>query len=95
MHTAKGYSSESSVRGKGRATGWILKLFLGLTDSAPHGENQAPSDPGWGMQFHTQSVTLFTPRKFLTDVVPWSSPSGSREFEAGTVLAMGKNLFIY
>ena len=25
---AKGYSSESSVRGKGRASGWILKLLF-------------------------------------------------------------------
>ena len=50
FHTAKGYSSESSVRSKGRATGWILKLFLGHTDSVPHGENAAPRAPVWGVQ---------------------------------------------
>lgn len=50
FHTDKGYSSESSVRGKGRATGQILKLLLGCTVSAPHGEKLAPRAPEWGVQ---------------------------------------------
>lgn len=41
--------SESSLRRKGRATGWILNLLLGHTDLAPHGEKPAPRAPGWGV----------------------------------------------
>ena len=49
MHTAKGFSSESSVRGKGRATAGLLQRFLGRLESALHGEHQAPRAPGWGL----------------------------------------------
>ena len=49
MHTAKGFSSENSVTGKGRATAGLLQRLLGRPDSAPHGEHQAPRAPGWGL----------------------------------------------
>ena len=42
LHTAKGSSSESSVRRKGRAPAGLLQRLLGRPDSAPHGEHQAP-----------------------------------------------------
>ena len=63
FQSTKGYSSEISVRGKGRAIECILKLL----DSVLHGENQAPCAPVLGMQFHTQRLTPFSPRKSLTD----------------------------
>ena len=47
LHTAKGSSSESSVRRKRRATAGLLQRFLGRPDKAPHGEHQAPKAPGW------------------------------------------------
>ena len=47
--TAKGYSNEISVRGKGRAIRWILKLLPGHTESVPHRKNQAPWAPVLGM----------------------------------------------
>ena len=34
LHTAKGFSSESSVRGKGRATAGLLQRFLGRPANA-------------------------------------------------------------
>ena len=49
LHTAKGSSSENSVRRKGRATAGLLQRLLGRPDSAPHGEHQAPRAPGWGL----------------------------------------------
>ena len=41
-HKAKGSSSTSFVRGKGRETAGLLQWLLGRPDSAPHGEHQAP-----------------------------------------------------
>ena len=59
FQTAKGYSIGCSVRGKGRAIGWILKLMLGLTPSVPHGENQAPCAPNVGYAAsHTECVSI-------------------------------------
>ena len=55
FQTAKVYSNESSVRGKGRAIGWILKLLLGHTALALHRENQAACASILGMQLHTQT----------------------------------------
>ena len=51
FQTTKGYSSGSSVRGKRRANGWILKLLLGHTVSVPHGENQDPCATIWVSSF--------------------------------------------
>ncbi len=53
LHTAKGSSSESSVRGKRRATAGLLQRFLGRPDKAPHGEHQVPRAPGWVLHPHT------------------------------------------
>ena len=85
LQTAKGNSNQSSVRGKGRAIGWILKWFLGCTDSAPHGENQAPCAPVFRMRLHTQSVTLFVPRNLLTDLGSLELPYRAKT--CGCVLA--------
>ena len=53
LHTAKGSSSESSVRGKRRATAGLLQRFLGRPDKAPQGEHQVPRAPGWVLHPHT------------------------------------------
>ena len=42
LTTAKGPGSESSVRGKGRASAGLLQRFLCRQGSAPHGQNQDP-----------------------------------------------------
>ena len=85
FQTPKGNSNESSVRGKGRAIGWLLKWILGCTDSAPHGENQAPCAPVFCMRLHTQSVTLFVPRNLLTDLGSLELPYRAKT--CGCVLA--------
>ena len=46
MHTDKGSSSESTVRGKRSSKAGLLLRLLGRPDSAPHGEHQAPRAPG-------------------------------------------------
>ena len=50
FHTTKGSTCESSVRGKGMETGWVLQLLLGRKCSVPHEEHQAPRAPGWDLQ---------------------------------------------
>ena len=67
MQTAKGYSNDSSVRSKGRAIEWILRVLLGLILSATQRES-CYLCAVWSMQLHTQTVTPFAPRKFLTDM---------------------------
>ena len=77
MHTAKGSSSENSVRGKGSATAGLLQRILGRLESAPHREHQAPRAPGWGFQPHTRRLIPWVPRKCMTDVgsLALSSPA--------------------
>ena len=56
LHTAKGSSRKSSVRGKGRASAGLLQRLLDRPDSAPHGEHQAPWAPGGALEPRTPRV---------------------------------------